>query len=105
MLKTWAQVAFCTGHNQVYKIFHLQLFTDHILLLVSDISLPTHRNVIPGSTQRQKAIDFGEASKQNFPPRSPYLAFPEPGFIWKVLHEENVSPSECVAPSLKVNDA
>lgn len=69
LLKTWPQVAICTRNNQVHKIFHLNLFTDLLLLLVSDISLLTHRNIIRGSTQRQRGIYFGEASRQNFPHR------------------------------------
>lgn len=100
-------MAFGTRHNEVYKIFRLHLFTD-LLLLVSDISLPTHRNIIQGKTQRQREIYFGEASKQNFPLRSPYVAFPEPSCIWKVLHGDLCAlpgPSDCVAPSEKVNDA
>jgi hypothetical protein len=72
-------------------MFHLHLFTDPLLLLVSDISFLTHRNIIPGNIQRQKEIVFGEASKKNFPPRPPYLAFPELSLIWKVLHEEMFS--------------
>lgn len=102
-------MAFCSKHNQVYKMFHLHLFTDLLLLLVSDVSLPTHRNIIQGSTQRQREIYFGDASEnKNFPHRHLILAFPEPSFIWKVLHEGIFplpGPPECVAPSLKVNDA
>lgn len=69
-LKAWTQVALCTRHNQADEMFHLHLFTD-LLLLVSDIALPTHRNIIQSHTQRQEEIYFGEASKKNIPSRSP----------------------------------
>ena len=84
-------------------MFHLQLFTD-LLSLVSDISLPTHRNIIQG----RKKFTLERHPKKIFPPQSPWLACPELNFVWKVLHEEMFSlPGllECVAPSVKVNEA
>lgn len=86
---------FGTRQNQVPKILHSQ--ANDPPLLVSDSSFPSHRNSIQGNIQRQEEIDFGEASKKNFPLWSPYLAFPELSFIWKVLCEEMfflLGPSE-----------
>lgn len=89
-------------------IVHLHLFTDLLLLLVSDISLLTRRNVIRGSTQRQRGIYFGEASRQNFPHRhliSPSRNRVSSGKFCTNKYFPFQGLQNCVAPSLKVNDA